>query len=122
MRVYGILRSSKLPKDNITRVALKEKKGWDEVILPADKGNAMVVMERSDYEGKVRELLNDTSTYHRLPKDPTQAREMKISRMLRELHKKEEITKPIYDRLRPTGSQPPKLYGLPKIHKQSVPL
>ena len=42
--------------------------------------------------------------------------------MLRELHKKKEITKPIYDRLRPTGSQPPRLCGLPKIHKQSVPL
>ena len=92
MRVCGILRSSKLPKDNIARsqrVALKEMKGWDdEVILPADKGNATVMMERGDYEGKVRELLNDTSTYRRLPKDPTQAQETKISRMLRELHKK----------------------------------
>ena len=67
MRVCGILRSSKLPKDNITRsqrVALKEMKGWDdEVILPADKGNATVVMERSNYDGKVRKILNDTSTY-----------------------------------------------------------
>ena len=70
-------------------MALKEMKGWDdEVILPADKGNATVMMERGDYEGKVRELLNDTSTYRRLPKDPTQAQETKISRMLRELHKK----------------------------------
>ena len=44
--------------------ALKEMKGWqDEVILTADKGNAMVVMERSDCVRKVRELLNDTSTY-----------------------------------------------------------
>ena len=104
-------------------MALKEMKGWDdEVILPADRGNATVVMERSDYEGKVRELLNDTTSYRRLPKDPTQAQETKISSMLRELHKKKEIAKPIYDRLRPTGSQPPRLYGLPKIHKQSVPL
>ena len=43
MRVCGILRSSKLPKDNITRsqrVAQKEIKGLhDQVILPADKGN-----------------------------------------------------------------------------------
>ena len=32
-------------------------KGWnDEVILPADKGNAMVVMEKSDNDEKVREL------------------------------------------------------------------
>ena len=47
MRVCGILRS---PEDNITkdqRKALKEMRSWkDDVILPADKGNATVVMER----------------------------------------------------------------------------
>ena len=75
MRVCGILRSSKLPKDNITRsqrVALREMKGWDEqVILLADKGNVTVVMERSDYDENVMGLLSDTTTYKRLPKDPS---------------------------------------------------
>ena len=104
-------------------MALKEMKGWDEqVILPADKGNATVVTERIDYDEKVRGLLSDTTTYKRLPKDPTQTQENKISRKLRELQKSEEITTTIYNRLRPTGSQPPRLYGLPKIHKQSVAL
>ena len=28
----------------------------------------------------------------------------------------------IYDRIRPTGSQRPQMYGLPKIHKPNVPL
>ena len=60
-RVCGILRSSKLPKDNITkeqRLAVKEMRTWkDEVILPADKGNATVVMKRSDYNGKILQLL-----------------------------------------------------------------
>ena len=46
--VCGILRSSKLPKDNITkeqRLAVKGMRGWkDELILPLDKGNANVVM------------------------------------------------------------------------------
>ena len=97
-------------------MALKEMKGWDEqVILPADKGNATVVMERSDYDKKVRGLLNDTTTYNRLPKDPTQTQENKISRKLKALQKSEEVTTTIYNRLRPTGSQPPRLYGLPKI-------
>ena len=44
MRVCGILRSSRLPKNNIMgsqQAALKEMKGWkNEVILQADKGNA----------------------------------------------------------------------------------
>ena len=100
MRVCGILRSSKLPKDNITksqRVALKEMKGWDDqVTLAADKGNATLVMERSDYNGKVRKLLNNTTTYRHLPKDPTQTQETRLSRKLhvRELHKNKEITTP----------------------------
>ena len=44
----SMFQASKLPKDNITkeqRLAVKEMRGWkDEVILPADKGNATVVM------------------------------------------------------------------------------
>ena len=56
-RVCGILRRAKPPKDNLTkeqRKALKELKDLeDEVILPADKGNATVVMRRKDYSTKI---------------------------------------------------------------------
>ena len=39
-------------------------RSWkDEAILPVDKGNATVVMERKNYDRKVRDLLNNTSTY-----------------------------------------------------------
>ena len=48
-RVCGILGHAKPPKDNLTkeqRKALKELRGLeDEVILPADKGNATVIMK-----------------------------------------------------------------------------
>ena len=48
-RVCGILRRAKVPtRSNLTkeqRTALKELRGLeDEVILPADKGNATVMM------------------------------------------------------------------------------
>ena len=39
----------------------------DIVIVPADKGNATVVMDRTVYEGKIRALLADTSTYKTSP-------------------------------------------------------
>ena len=32
------------------------------------------------------------------------------------------LTNEVYDRIRPTGSQRPQMYGLPKIHKPNVPL
>ena len=118
--------SSKLPKDNIIkehRGALQEMKGWkDEVILPADKGNATVVMKRSDYDEKMEQLLQDPTTYQQLPKDPTPAQESKLSRKLKSLEKCGGISSKLYQKLRPTGSQPPRIYGLPKIHKPAVPI
>ena len=57
MQVCEIIRSSKLPEDNITKEQKKRKSWKDEVILPADKGDATVVMERDDNNRNVRELL-----------------------------------------------------------------
>ena len=124
-RVCGILRRAKVPRSNLTReqrTALKELKGLkDEVILSADKGNATVMMRRCDYDGKMEEMLG-TGTYGKLRGDPTATQENRLSRKLKGLEKNGEITSGLYNRLRPTGSQPPRIYGLPKIHKPDVPL
>ena len=107
-RVCGILRSARLPKVNLRkdhRKALKELRSLeDEVILPANKGNATVVM-RSDYDEKMRGMLDDT-TYKKL-KDPTATQETRIVRTLLRLHNNGELTRCIYNRIRPTGSSPP---------------
>ena len=70
-RVCGILRRARLPKDNLTReqrTALKELMDLeDEVILPADKGNATVMMKKEDYGTKLRGVLG-TTTYKQLKK------------------------------------------------------
>ena len=42
----------------------------DIVILPADKGNATVVMDRTEYVSKMSLMLED-KTYAKLKKDPT---------------------------------------------------
>ncbi|XP_070395454.1 uncharacterized protein [Dermacentor albipictus] len=51
------------------------------VILPADKGNATVLLNRTDYRDKMLSLLADEATYSRLKKDPT----LKIQRELQKL-------------------------------------
>jgi hypothetical protein len=38
------------------------------------------------------------------------------------LFKNSTLTEELYKRLNPIGSRPPRLYGLPKIHKEGVPL
>ena len=124
-RVCGILRRAKPPKDNLSkeqRKALKELRSLEnEVILPADKGKATVMMNREDYDTKMRGMLS-TATYKQLKKDPTATQEGRLSRKLKELEKKGGIPGGLYHRLRPSGSQPPRIYGLPKIHKDGIPL
>ena len=63
-RVCGILRCAKLPQDNLTkeqRKALKELRQIDKLVLPADKGNATILMTREDYDIKMRGLI-ETAT------------------------------------------------------------
>ena len=59
---------------NITKEefkALQElKRDKDRLILTADKGVALVVMNRANYIKKSEELLN-TNTYQKIPEDPT---------------------------------------------------
>ena len=116
-----IIKSAPPPRDNLTkteRAALKTlKENKNLTILPADKGNATVVLNTSDYKLKISSLLEDPA-YRKLTKDPTDAIERKTTLLL----KKASLTEEIRRRLSPAGSRPPRLYGLPKIHKDGVPL
>ena len=76
-------------------------------------------MKRSEYDARMEQ---DPTTYRRLPKDPTSAQESKLSCKLKSLEKCGEISSKLCQKLRPADSQPPRIYGLPKIHKPAVPL
>ena len=99
-RVCGILRRAKVPRSNLTkeqRTALKELRGLkDEVILPADKGNATVMMRRCNYDRRMEEML-ETGTYGKLRGDPTATQENRLSRKLKGLEKNEEIRNALYN-------------------------
>ena len=63
----GTLKSAKPSKSNISkeeRNALKAfGKNETNIILQADKGRATVIMDKTQYEKKVREILDDEKTY-----------------------------------------------------------
>ena len=65
-------QNNKRSPSNITKEELKAinelKKDQERIILTADKGVALVVMNKTDYINKSEELLN-TSTYKRIPED-----------------------------------------------------
>ena len=52
--------------------------------------------------------------------DKTGKNKGKLQRHLLKLNKADELPKNVYQVIRPTGSQWPKIYGLPKIHKQNA--
>ena len=93
----------------------------DIVVLPADKGNATVVMKSSEYHNKLDDMLS-SGTYGIVKKDPTSSQVSKICRILKKLKDKKEMDQRLYNKLRPCGSKSPMIYGLPKIHKKEVPL
>ncbi len=79
-----ILQKSKPPKSNISKkqhIALTNlKRNKNIVILPADKGNATVVMDRCEYKMKMKKLLDDEYTYKQLPNDPTTKIEKRLQK------------------------------------------
>ena len=113
------------PKPNLTKaqnLALRElKRDRDHIVLTADKGVAMVIMDRQDYINKANSLLNQ-NTYRSIPRDPTNSIKNKLICILKGLKIKTGLDSNTYKSMYPTGCVPPKFYGLPKIHKPDTPL
>ena len=86
----ALLRKAKAHKPNLTRqesIGLAQlKKDKDRVILTADKGVAMVVMDREEYVSKVQELLAQPA-YRSIPRDPTNKIKAQLITKLRKIEK-----------------------------------
>ena len=104
---------------------LKEDNTW--VVLTADKGVAMVVMDRSSYVDKWMTLLQDTNVYQPC-RDLTGQIHRQVQAALSKLkgkHSKEHQWVQLqYNYLLPAGnsSPPARFYVLPKIHKTNCPM
>ncbi|CAG9836786.1 unnamed protein product [Diabrotica balteata] len=120
--VAKCLDTAKIPTSNISReefIALKNLRSLSEIIiLPADKGNATVILDTPSYIEKVNDLLRDTSCYNTISRDPTPRVEREISHAIKQSDLSDEVKKSIV----PKNSICPRIYGLPKIHKDNVPL
>ena len=123
--VKSLLKKNHKVKPNISREehqALREmKRDKTRMVLTADKGVSMVVLDKEDYIAKSEELLNQ-SNYKILKTDPTTKHKNKLINLLKSIKTEGGIDDNIYRRLYPTGAVPPKYYGLPKVHKTGMPL
>ena len=103
----------------------KLKKNNNIVILKPDKGNAVVILDRSVYIEQMKKLISDVSKFKKLKNDPTMTRQTNTQGLLRNLKKSglfgtddSDIAKN-YKKVYPRGVQPARLYGLPKLHKMT---
>ena len=123
--VNGILQQAEPPEPNITkemRDALKSLKEDESImVLPADKGRASVVMDTATYQAKISTLI-ENGPYQLLNKDPTDRLTRKLSEKLLTLKRNGHLSEAVYNKIRPRHKQPPRIYGLPKIHRADVPL
>ena len=92
-KIASILRSSKPPKDNLTkeeRFGLKSLQVRNDIkILPADKGNTVVVLSAGQYSEKLKDLLADRA-YKKMARDPTRTKERKMRDLINRIKVKGE--------------------------------
>ena len=123
--VKAILKKKTNYKPNITKEehwAIKElRRDNTRMVLTADKGVSMVVMDKEDYNTKSEELLQPP-TYQILNTDPTNRQKNKLISLLKSIKAEGGIDETTYKKLYPTGATTPKYYGLPKVHKKDTPL
>ena len=86
-------------------------------ILKPDKGNGIVILNRSDYTKSLRSIFDDKSKFSRLNEDPTDTRLNTLHNYLLTLRKRNEISESEYKFIRPKTASFGRAHGMPKIHK-----
>ena len=71
----------------------------------------------ADYDQGILKIINDSSKFRPIKEDPTLSREGRLQRLLRKLKKDGHLDNAVYENIYPKGSQPARIYGLPKLHK-----
>ena len=83
------------------------KKREDIVIMKADKGNATVVMDKEQYDEKLKDILQPP-TYKRINRDPTSKTVKRVTDTLKSLLVKHNITPTLFDKLKPRVCRTPR--------------
>lgn len=107
------------PKETL---AIKKLESRDSIVIkPADKGGAVVVLNKTDYLKEAMRQLNDQSFYKRLDEDPTEHFKSLITSALTALASEKKLDSSLIRSLIPLSPVAGRFYLLPKIHKHGNP-
>ena len=123
-RILGSLELKKNPPDNLDReepTAIKTvKQNKDIIIKPADKGAAIVVMDKTNYVGEAERQLANQVHYKRLEEPVFPKSIPKINEVFKNSANRRFIDAGHLSYLKCPGDPAPRsMYLLPKIHKDS---
>ena len=106
-------------------LALKGLSSNKDIILQKeDRGNSVVLINKTDYTKRIKELLSDASQFKEITVEPGKEinlllqHQAKLTEFVKRV--KSSVTTDLYQHLYPHGSQPGIMYGLSKIHKPLV--
>ena len=108
----------------LTSRYLKEN---DLLAVPFDKGIGICIMSKETYRKKLKTIMDlpqfqKVMNLRKNAKNPILKEEERINAALKTLFDTGKLSKDVYNKLKPIGSQPPRLYGLAKVHKSDMPL
>lgn len=92
------------------------------VIKKGDKSSGIVIMNKNDYETKIREMLNDINVYTKTNINDTEAVKLQADQIMHSLMRNGDITEKQCRHLTNINVRCPIFYGIPKIHKTGCPL
>lgn len=85
-------------------------------ITKSDKGGQIVVLDKHHYHDEILNLLKD-ECYKKLKKNPLETYHTKVKKHLKSCNTLDPVT---IRKLIPKNYQPPRLYALPKTHKEKL--
>jgi hypothetical protein len=112
--------------EKILKLQFKDAKGFlndhpELCLTVADKGNATVLLFKTEYDQKMHELLRDATTYEVIRRHSTEVLQRKVNGIVSIWEDSGFIDKLQARKLRTYNGTISKMYGLPKIHKVGVP-
>ena len=112
------------PRDKAVEKTRKYLKDNGLLAVPFDKGVGFCIMRKQRYESKLESLLQSAQF---VKKDATTDEvilkiEKELNKELLAMNKRDEISDQLYSKMRSTGGQPARLYGLAKVYKDETPL
>ena len=102
------------------------KRDYNIKVCKFDKGNGTVILDSDDYYKKLDKIVLDDTKFKEIDTKKTKThpvinKENTIKRFLAKFIKP-FVSAEEYVKLIPSGSQPGKIYGLCKVHKEGQPL